>query len=369
MANNVRDFLDSVYVISHSQNTVINYGTAIKKFQKFLTEKYKSQDQEITQKIIEKQLKVAQILKEFVIYLDKNKYSSATITMWLGAVKGYLRHCSVKIYSEDLKGIVRIPKQIRTRETPLTKELIVQLLNVVPLQLKTIILVAISTGMRIGEIVQVQLSDLDFNSTPNIINIRAETTKNRESRTTFLTQETTSCLESYLVKYFGWKKGENNYHLKNKLIFGRISNKGRQKQTDSYLVSEHTLQRSLMQYIKDVPKLNEKSEDGRMVIHFHAFRKFFRTVVGNAVGRDFAEAIIGHRFYMDTYYQLSEEQRKENYLKAEPFLTISDFEKVEKNFRELSTKQTQLEKTVEDLKQYLTNNSVPVPTPLLEKLN
>ena len=369
MTSTVQDFLDSAYTISHSENTVINYGIAIKKFQKFLNEKYQSNDQEIIQKIIEKQLKVAEILKEFVIYLDKNNYSPATISMWLGAAKGYLRYCGVKIYSEDLKGIVRIPKQRRIREIPLSKKLIVQLLNVVPLQLKTTIFVAISSGMRIGEIVQVKLSDIDFNSTPTIINLRAETTKNKEARTVFLTQEATSCLELYLEKYFEWKKGENNNHLKDKLIFGRISNKGIQRKTNSYLVSEHKFQRSLMQHIKDVPELNEKSEDGRMVIHYHAFRKFFRTVVGNEVGRDFAEALIGHHFYMDTYYQLSEDQRKEKYLKAEPYLTISDFEKVEKNFHELSTKQTQLEKTVEDLKQYLTNNSVPVPIPLLEKLN
>ena len=43
-----------------------------------------------------------------------------------------------------------------------------------------------------------------------------------------------------------------------------------------------------------------------------------RTAVGNVCGRDFAEALIGHGFYMDTCYVLSDAQKQELYLKAEP---------------------------------------------------
>jgi hypothetical protein len=57
-------------------------------------------------------------------------------------------------------------------------------------------------------------------------------------------------------------------------------------------------------------------------------------VVGNAVGRDFAEALMGHRFYLDTYYQLPEDKKREMYLKVEPSLTLSDYTDIEKKIQE-----------------------------------
>ncbi|QLH07115.1 hypothetical protein [Nitrosopumilus ureiphilus] len=47
---------------------------------------------------------------------------------------------------------------------------------------------------------------------------------------------------------------------------------------------------------------------------------------------------MGHSFYLDTYYQLPEGKKREMYLDAEPHLTISDFETVEKNIKKLSEK-------------------------------
>lgn len=90
-------------------------------------------------------------------------------------------------------------------------------------------------------------------------------------------------------------------------------------------------------------------------------RKFFRTTVGNVSGRDFAEALIGHQFYMNTCYQLSDEKKKEMYLEVEPHLTISDFETVEKNIKKLSEKNSQLEEKFNDLLQYLKTNSIEIP--------
>jgi hypothetical protein len=70
---------------------------------------------------------------------------------------------------------------------------------------------------------------------------------------------------------------------------------------------------------------------------------------------------MGHGFYMDTYYQLSVEKRREMYLLAEPQLTVSDFKAVEKDMKVLSTKYQNLENKVDDLMQYLRTNSIEVP--------
>jgi integrase len=64
--------------------------------------------------------------------------------------------------------------------------------------------------MRIGETIQLKLSDIDFDSKPTLIRIRGVTTKTQESRETFLTTEATNSLKDYLTRYFNWKENEPN---------------------------------------------------------------------------------------------------------------------------------------------------------------
>ena len=64
---------------------------------------------------------------------------------------------------------------------------------------------------------------------------------------------------------------------------------------------------------------------------------------------------------MDTYYVLSDAQKRELYLKAEPYLTVSDFKSIEQNMMDLTTKYTNLESQFSQLKQYLRSNSISVP--------
>ena len=102
------------------------------------------------------------VFKDFVNYLDKAGKKPASIKIWVVSAKGFIKHCGIKIYSEDFKMSVRLPKRIQQREEPLTKEIILRLLNNVPAKLRTIILVTSASGMRIGETIQLKLSDIDF---------------------------------------------------------------------------------------------------------------------------------------------------------------------------------------------------------------
>ena len=64
---------------------------------------------------------------------------------------------------------------------------------------------------------------------------------------------------------------------------------------------------------------------------------------------------------MDTYYNLPDNKKRELYLKVEPNLTISDFQIVEKNLQDLSTKYSELKVEFEGLKQYLITDNIKVP--------
>lgn len=375
------DYLASVFIMSHSYSTVSSYRLAITNkhktgFREFLLQKYSIDEFELIEKVNDESFDVYKILNEFVVFLDSNGYKPKSIMSRMPAVKGYLRNLGLRFSSEDYKQMVRIPRVIRQREEPVTKELIARLQRNLPPKLQTVVLVLSSSGMRLGELVQLELDDIDFQTQPTTIRLRAETTKTRTERETFLTTEATNSLKEYLKRYFQWNENSENLHLKEIKIFGRTSEiknlkrKSNPKQPP-HLHAESLLHNSLRYYLEKNPGLDTKNKNGRKVVHFHAFRKYFRTTVGNVCGRDFAEELMGHGFYMDTYYQLSTEKRQEMYLKAEPQLTISDFKAVEKDMKILSTKYLNLENKIDNLFQYLKTNKIDVPNFLfdLNKVN
>jgi integrase len=342
-------YLDSIRLISNSENSVNAYKVGLNHFGKFTEQRYQCTVSEIITRVKNGDPDVYRLYNEFVVYLHKLGRKPSTIKLIIAGVKGYLRHEGVKAYSEDFRQLVKLPRKLRHREEPLTKDILVRLLRNVPPKLQTAILVSVASGMRVGELVQLTISDIDLESKPTKIRIRAETTKTKESRETYLTSEATKSLKDYLVRFFDWKEGEPNLFIQNKVIFRRTSlgkKNDDQINSKSVLAAENVLGSSMMRYVKKIPELNKRNENGRKMIHFHGFRKFFRTVTGNAVGRDYAEALIGHHFYLDTYYNLPVEKRREMYLKAEPYLTISDFVQIEKDLNRIPDTQKEIQEAL-----------------------
>jgi len=362
----ISDYLDTIYIISHSQGSVDSYRYSINRFNKFVQDKYEKSLEQIISEIKDNSIDKYQIFQDFVIYLDKAGKKPSSIKIWVMGAKGFLKYCGIKLYNEDFKMAVKLPKRVLQREEPLTKEIILRLLNNVSAKLRTIILVATASGMRIGEILQLKLSDIDFDSKPTRIKIRAETTKTREARETFLTAEATNSLKDYLTRYFDWKENVPN-NLQDLIIFGRTSKSRKslnKRKTTLQKSNSSVLTNSMKRHLENIPELSKLNENGRLMVHFHAFRKYFRTVVGNAVGRDYAEALMGHHFYLDTYYQLPEEKKREMYLQAEPFLTISDYVQIEKDLRNVKQKQKLIEEKQLDLILLIKDEHVKLPASL-----
>ena len=353
-----KSYLDSMYVISHSHNTVKSYKTKIHLFRIFLKENYDIDEYALVDYLNDNKLDILKVFKEFVIYLDKTGRGPSTIRQALSVNRSYLRHMGIKIDPEDLKQVVKVPKVVRYREIPLEKEIILRLLRNARPKLQLAILIAVSTGMRIGEIAQLKISDVDFASNPTKIYIRANTTKTRQAREAFLTTEATNALKDFLKRYRNWVEDTKDPNILEKEIFGTIYRCRGPFIADSAIKG---LQVELKDSIRSISDLNVKKENGQQAYHFHAFRKFFRTTVGNAVGRDFAEAIMGHQFYLDTYYQLSEEKKKEMFLEAELYLTVSDFKAAESNFKTLSIEYAKLKQKIEQVQNYLNEKSIMVP--------
>ena len=357
-----QEFYDSLYTVSHSLKTVQTYRTAINKLRKFLSDHYQFDEFELKSRIDQGEIDVCQFLRKFVLTMDKEGVKAKGVRTYLSGIKGYLRHLGIKIDSDDFKQLVRLPKVIKTREIPLDKDTIARVLRHVSPKLQTAILIAASSGLRVGEICRLRISDIDFTSTPTKIHVRADATKTRQARETFISAEATHSLKDYLRTSFGWDESSTGEILE-RYIFGKTTYKGKkpQKLGHNPEAAKLTLQSSLLYYMKKNPELLAKNENGYHSIHFHGFRKFFRTNVGNVCGRDYAEALMGHGFYMDTYYQLPDDKKTQMYLDAEPHLTISDAKAVEGNFKDLRAKYHTLESKMNGIMSYLEKNSIPVP--------
>lgn len=357
-------FLETIYIQSSSSNTLTGYRTGLKHFEKFVSQNYQCDVQDLIAQLKDGKKDQYLFLNEFVVSLVKKGLKPKSVKLYVSAVKGYLRYCGVKIYSEDFKQVVKLPKPRRHREEPLTKELILRLLHNIPPRLQTVILVLVASGMRIGELVNLKISDVDFSSKPTKIRIRAEITKTRESRDTFLTEEATNSLKDYLRRFCGWTEDESSRTIMDKIIFAPPTQKKKKegKKTHTYeQIAQGVLRSTMRFHIGKIQELNKQNENGTYMFHFHSFRKFFYTTVSDVCGQNFAHALMGHHDYLDTYYNLPEQKRREMYLKAEPYLTISDVTKFEKDLAVISQKQKQIEEEHSAFREFLGRNGLDLP--------
>lgn len=114
----MRSFLDSVYVISHSNHTLLTYQTALWKFQAFLQKRYGIDELTLVNQVKNEQTDIYTVLREFVVYQDKLGNSAKTIKSHMSGVNGYLRYLGLKINSDDYKHLVKTPKIRRTHDKP-----------------------------------------------------------------------------------------------------------------------------------------------------------------------------------------------------------------------------------------------------------
>lgn len=64
-------------------------------------------------RIKNEELDIYEILREYVVYLDKNMIKSKTIRNWFSCVKNYLTFLVAEIYAEKCRQKIKLPKNVR----------------------------------------------------------------------------------------------------------------------------------------------------------------------------------------------------------------------------------------------------------------
>jgi len=353
----IEDYLEKKFRISHSFNTKNVYGAALKKFTEFARVRYNFSLDDMSNQIFENSVDPLDILDEYYTFLSsyktktkRNGYSSEAINQYIRVAKDFLNHQGCKIYNEDMKMKFRLPKRVSAYQKGLTREAINRVIRFANPKLATAILIACSSGMRIGEIIQLKLSDIDLNATPATITIRAETAKTRETRLTHISSEAKNALKDYLARY-----GTQNQYLflREHELEEDAELSDEERYSRFVIASKHNLESQLGRCIKKIPELNAKNENQKNWIHFHAFRAWFKTQVTDAHQSDFAEALMGHKSLKLVYYRQNDKVRARTYLDVEHAVTVSDTEKIDRNYTDMQKDNSELRGIVDSLSRQL----------------
>lgn len=167
-----------------------------------------------------------------------------------------------------------------------------------------VVMLCIATGARIGEILKIHLDDMALDLDPPRVYLRAETTKNKQARVVFLTEEARESINNWLHV--------RGHYLENK--------RGKKNDPNDPRLFPFCHQ-NVYAFWYDVLRLvglDQKDEKtGRWLVRIHGFRKRFRTLLATVIPVDIVETLMGHQGYQtDSYRRHSEEELASWYKKG-----------------------------------------------------
>lgn len=291
--NSVNKMLGELKLLTRSSNTEKTYLKGLNSF----IETMKIENLDILIDELKNSKKDPdEVYKEYVLKLANREVAPKTVGAWASSVKKLFAANGI-----DLKRNVSIKIYNMHEDVLPAKDDLKKILSECGVRTKTIILLLSSSGLRVGELRELKLSDVDMISNPVKITIKGATAKERKSRITFISKEAKDSLNSYLEKRKG--KGENITPDSS-----LITTSGGVK------MSYQNLQFILNNAFKKV----SKKEGKRYKLHAHSLRKWFKTqMISAGVPGPIVDRLVGHSRYLASEYELyTEEQLKDWYMKG-----------------------------------------------------
>jgi integrase len=293
------------------------------------------------------------LLNSYAAYLNNRSISAVTLKQRIVTVKNFFEYWDIDISPRRFKLKVKLPKVIRKKKEALSKEEIIEILNVCDnIRLRTYVILLASTGMRAVEALSIRIKDIDFDSNPVKVFVRGEYTKTKVDRIIFLTEELTQQLKSWLdykhrirrVCHQDKQKGKviTEYRTPDKkdtdLVFAVYQDK--KMPNPDFLYDD--LGKSFASTLDRSGKGNR--EDGnqrRREITLHSFRRFVKTTISDLGYADFSEWFIGHSG--STYWTKKDSEKAEIFRKIEPYLTFLNVHQLERQGADIQSKVEELE--------------------------
>jgi len=247
-------------------------------------------------------------LQEYVNHMNQTLAPSST-RLYYSRIRKYLKHLKIPIDE------IELPSRIEKELYPLKLPDMHRIFQTLRFDDQTLFACQASSGMRIGETVQLKKKDFVMCEDRMIIKIQPRIAKFKKARTTVLTKEMEARIRQIL------KRIDDD-----DLVFGTCPN------VESAEINKENLLRSALKRVG----LDMRYEDtGRYKINTHSFRAFFITQVSRH-DPNIAKKMAGEKGYLLQYDRLTDEDYVENAKKFEADLTIFNLAKRD----ELANKKT-----------------------------
>ncbi|MGI0010108.1 MAG: tyrosine-type recombinase/integrase, partial [Nitrosopumilaceae archaeon] len=244
-------------------------------------------------------------------------------------LNGFLHYMGIKITKEDVRINLSFPKVIKEEPHPLQLEEVQKILEYTNGKKKGLYLSLLSSGMRIGEAVQLRKKDFDLSKERIKIRIPAKMTKTRTGRTTFISKEAAAFVRIKL-------RTLNDEDL----VFG------------SSEIVENARMNEIVTFERILQKagLNQKYEGiNRRKITLHSFRAYFFTKAARTHDENYAHKLTGHGGYLPQYDRLTDDEKLDLYIQLEPDLLIYDHSRKAAEIEKLQREKSELEKRIPEL--------------------
>jgi integrase len=237
-------------------------------------------------------------VEKFFQKISEDERPPKTIFTYLSAVKCYLLENNVELNQRfwrklRLKVKGRGPRSFD--EVPSDVAVLRKILLNMDLKGKALFLTLASSGMRIGEALQLELDDIDLTKNPPYIYIRGLNSKTGEKRISFISSEAKEALEEWLKQRKNWLESSIN---KGKGL--EVSKSAEDNRIFPF--SENIANVMWNNALEKAGLTKRDKETGRRTLHPHILRKWFRTRLGK-INPDYTEAIMGHTPYLEAVYR------------------------------------------------------------------
>jgi integrase len=325
-------------------------------FEKYLQSSKQMNIDEAVLRLRTNKLDIYQMVEDFVNFMIEDLGKSLnTAKVSLKPVKSLLRSERIQIDPKMIAESASIPRQFRDEEYPLDKVIVSKILQSVKVRrLRVFLFCLASSGCRVGELSAITWKDINFNSTPVSIHLRPETTKTRNGRTVYISDEAVEELKQW--RCFKSKEGTAEIDPDGLVFKTHMNLRKLEAVSPKHITNK--MQMGLSSLLKSL-KLDEvkptKEDYKRHKITLHSFRRFFKTQVSLEAGQpDLAEYLICHRSLSQTYFKVTPSKVANIYLeKCMEHLTFCDTASLEKSRNEIVSKLAEKDLVIASTKQQM----------------
>jgi len=303
------EFFEKISLKDHK--TVTAYQNRIKTFESFLS--FKSMDFETLYTIDEE--KLYDVLQGYINWFAKD-HSPNSVWNYTTSIRKYLHYRGIEITSDKFKENMELPAKGEKELYALQPHEIISILGQLRYKDQCLFLCQLSSGMRIGEIVQLRKKHLILDRDRIIVKIPQEIAKLKRARTTMFSREAGIKLTPILKKI-----------QDDDLIFGT---------SDDPRMSESNKEDILRRALNKCGLGMRYDDTGRYMINTHSFRAYFITKTSR-FDPNFAKKMTGEKGYLLSYDRLTVDDYLELYLKVEKDLLIYDHTRKDKQIEDLQS--------------------------------